>query len=64
MTSDEGRQLAAENAILRARLGGVVVDLVSQNCALKILLADVRTELLTAGWHEDELLRRIKEKLE
>ena len=34
--------------------------LTAENRRLRLLLADVHTSLIAAGWHEDSLLREIK----
>lgn len=36
------------------------LELVAENDRLRRLLADVHTALLASGWHDDELIRRVK----
>ena len=36
------------------------LELVAENDRLRRLMADVHTALLASGWHDDELIRRVK----
>ncbi len=61
------RELQIENAALKLAMSQagreghakVIADYARQ----RILLADVHTSLIAAGWHEDSLLNRIKQEL-
>lgn len=68
----ELRRLRAENAALKQKmtlLGGHpmalvhLTDCIGDNARLRVLIEDVRTSLLAAGWRDDELLRRLEDAL-
>ena len=63
----EIRQLRAENAALQRELEAAgrpaAIEPSRENARLRILLADVHTALLAAGWRDDELLARVKEEV-
>ncbi len=38
-------------------------ELQAENHRLRALLVEVRTALIAAGWHEDELLKRLRDEI-
>ena len=38
-------------------------ELEAENFRLRALLVEVRTALLAAGWHDDDLLKRLRQEI-
>ena len=59
----EAHQLKTENETLRRLLDARLseAEMAKQLAMAKVLLADVKTAMLAAGWHEDSILARLNE---
>jgi len=64
----ECRQLRLENVALKRAAtaldgGELAAGLIAENARLRILIADVYAGMVAAGWHDDELLARVKKEI-
>jgi hypothetical protein len=64
----EIRVLKKENAALKRAAtaldgGEVAVATIAENARLRVLLDDVHTGMIAAGWGDDQLLARVKKEI-